>query len=202
MPGKPLFLCHRDDARWADAVGLLVESTWAGRRRSKAIPTIRPASARRARCIRPRCWSCTTPIARKPCRYLGQLRTWDDAAAAIRADDRKAARPPAGRPCACSPRPSYSPTLAAQLEALLKQCPEAKWHVLRAGQPRCGEPSRAVGVRQHRFCRDTTSRKADVVVSLDADFLASRPGTSSLRRRFHEAPPAPLRCRGGRASRR
>jgi molybdopterin-containing oxidoreductase family iron-sulfur binding subunit len=69
-----------------------------------------------------------------------------------------------------------SPTLARQLETLLKDLPEAKWHVYepihrdmawRGAQMAFGEPVNPV----YDF------RKADVVLSLDADFLQCSPGS-------------------------
>ena len=51
---RPLFFATTMTSG-GDAVGLLVESHWAGPRRSRATRTIRPASAPRTPFIRPRC---------------------------------------------------------------------------------------------------------------------------------------------------
>ena len=76
-----------------------------------------------------------------------------------------------------------SPTLAAQLHSLLQQFPEAKWHQY---EP-CGGDCIAEGTRLafgkpvnpvYRF------DQADVIVSLDSDFLTSGPGHVRYARDF------------------
>ncbi len=66
-----------------------------------------------------------------------------------------------------------SPTLGAQLEAVLADLPLARWHQWEAVANRDAERAASLAV----FGRDVAPRfqfeKADVVVSLDADFLAS-----------------------------
>jgi molybdopterin-containing oxidoreductase family iron-sulfur binding subunit len=76
-----------------------------------------------------------------------------------------------------------SPTLGDQLKALLSQFPEAKWHQW--------EPAGSDGAREGAklsFGRavNTVYRldKADVILSLDADFLASGPGGIRYAREF------------------
>jgi MoCo/4Fe-4S cofactor protein with predicted Tat translocation signal len=76
-----------------------------------------------------------------------------------------------------------SPTLAAQIRGLLAQFPEAKWHQY---EP-CGRDNEREGARL-AFGRpvNTVCRfdKADVVVSLDSDFLSSGPGHVRYARDF------------------
>ncbi|HVB59501.1 MAG TPA: TAT-variant-translocated molybdopterin oxidoreductase [Candidatus Acidoferrales bacterium] len=76
-----------------------------------------------------------------------------------------------------------SPTLASQINKLLSQFPQAKWHQYEPG----GGDSRREGTRLafgkpvnpvYRF------DQADVVVSLDADFLTSGPGHVRYAREF------------------
>ncbi len=78
-----------------------------------------------------------------------------------------------------------SPTLAAQIEALLAEYPQAKWHQY---QPVSGHQARA-GAQlafgeplavQHRL------RQADVILSLEADFLGGGPANLRLIREFAE----------------
>jgi molybdopterin-containing oxidoreductase family iron-sulfur binding subunit len=78
-----------------------------------------------------------------------------------------------------------SPTLAAQLQALLAEYPEAKWHQYQAvsadnaragAQLAFGEPVAA----QYRLA------EADVILSLEADFLGSGPANVRLIREFAE----------------
>jgi molybdopterin-containing oxidoreductase family iron-sulfur binding subunit len=76
-----------------------------------------------------------------------------------------------------------SPTLAAQIHDVLAQFPEAKWHQY---EP-CGRDNEREGARL-AFGRpvNTVYRfdKADVIVSLDSDFLSSGPGHVRYARDF------------------
>jgi molybdopterin-containing oxidoreductase family iron-sulfur binding subunit len=76
-----------------------------------------------------------------------------------------------------------SPTLGAQLNKLLKQFPEAKWHQY--------EPSGGDSVREGTrlaFGKPMSPvyhfEQADVIVSLDADFLTTGPGHTRYTRDF------------------
>jgi MoCo/4Fe-4S cofactor protein with predicted Tat translocation signal len=77
-----------------------------------------------------------------------------------------------------------SPTLAAQLDALLKLHPRAKWHQW--------EPAGSDGVREGSklaFGRSVNTvyrpENAEVILSLDSDFLASGPGHIRYMRKFY-----------------
>jgi len=76
-----------------------------------------------------------------------------------------------------------SPTLAAQMRGLLAQFPEAKWHQY---EP-CGRDNEREGAKQ-AFGRPVNTvyhfDKADVIVSLDSDFLSSGPGHVRYAREF------------------
>jgi MoCo/4Fe-4S cofactor protein with predicted Tat translocation signal len=76
-----------------------------------------------------------------------------------------------------------SPSLAAQISALLKKFPTAKWHQY---EP-CGRDNSREGARL-AFGRpvNTVYRfdQADVIVSLDADFVSSGPGHVRYAREF------------------
>jgi molybdopterin-containing oxidoreductase family iron-sulfur binding subunit len=76
-----------------------------------------------------------------------------------------------------------SPSLAAQIQALLKEFPEAKWH---QWEP-CSRDNAREGARV-AFGRDVNTvyrlDKADVIVSLDSDFLYSGPGAVRYARDF------------------
>ncbi len=76
-----------------------------------------------------------------------------------------------------------SPTLAAQIEALLGQYPEAKWHQF---QPLSNDNTRA-GV-ELAFGEPLTAQyrlaEADVILSLEADFLGGGPAQVRLIRDF------------------
>jgi molybdopterin-containing oxidoreductase family iron-sulfur binding subunit len=102
--------------------------------------------------------------------YLGKTRTRDDAIAALRAAVAKG-----GRGLRLLTETVYSPTLARQLDDLRRKFPGAKWHQY--------EPVNRDGAylaARQAFGHDVATRydfgKADVVVSLDADFFAHGPG--------------------------
>jgi molybdopterin-containing oxidoreductase family iron-sulfur binding subunit len=71
-----------------------------------------------------------------------------------------------------------SPTLSSQIEDLLREFPEARWHQYEpagADNARAGSMM-AFGEYVHSYCR---VEKADVILSIDSDFLTS--GPASLR---------------------
>jgi MoCo/4Fe-4S cofactor protein with predicted Tat translocation signal len=89
-----------------------------------------------------------------------------------------------------------SPTLAAQIQALLKQFPEAKWHPY---EP-CSRDNERAGTSL-AFGKPVNPvyqiEQADVIVSLDSNFLVSGPGhvryaREFSRRRTIEGPASPL----------
>jgi len=115
-------------------------------------------------------------------RHLGQIATWDGFAAALR----KAAEAAAlneGRGLHVLSEPIVSPTLADQRRRLLARFPKARWHQY---TPVHRDHQRA----GHRmaFGRDVAVRydlgKADVVLSLDSDFLHAGPGHLRYARQF------------------
>lgn len=76
-----------------------------------------------------------------------------------------------------------SPTLAGQLQALLKEFPQAKWHQYEAvGRDAVKSGSRLafgeVTETQYRF------ERADIILALDSDFLISGPGCVRYARDF------------------
>ena len=73
-----------------------------------------------------------------------------------------------------------SPTLAAQIQQVLAQHPEREVDSVGAGAPRQRARRRPRSRSASTSSRSTTSRKADVVLSLDADFLSSD-GAANLR---------------------
>ncbi|HEX6739307.1 MAG TPA: TAT-variant-translocated molybdopterin oxidoreductase, partial [Vicinamibacteria bacterium] len=114
--------------------------------------------------------------------YLGEIRPWGSFLAAMRSAV-EAQRPFGGAGLRILTGNVTSPTLAKQLQDLLAELPAAKWHQwepagpdnARAGAALAfGEP---VEVRYH-------FDKADVVLSLDADFVASGPGNLRAVREF------------------
>jgi molybdopterin-containing oxidoreductase family iron-sulfur binding subunit len=76
-----------------------------------------------------------------------------------------------------------SPSLAAQIQALLKEFPEAKWH---QWEPCAREKSVVISEVCSSCYLNTVYRldKAEVIVSLDSDFLYSGPGAVRYARDF------------------
>jgi molybdopterin-containing oxidoreductase family iron-sulfur binding subunit len=114
--------------------------------------------------------------------YLGQIRAWSEFLADARgaAGALKANRGAGFRILSGSVN---SPTLGAQLNAFLAAFPLAKWHQW--------EPAGSDGAREGgrlAFGRYVNTvfqiEKADVVLALDADFLASGPGHVRYAREF------------------
>ncbi len=114
---------------------------------------------------------------------LGEIRTWSDFLLAMQKPvlDAKAQ---GGAPFRILTGTVTSPTLAAQIQNVLKQIPGAKWHQW--------EPAGCDGAREGAklaFGRyvNTVYRpeKADVILSLDSDFLASGPGHIGYMREFY-----------------
>jgi molybdopterin-containing oxidoreductase family iron-sulfur binding subunit len=113
---------------------------------------------------------------------LGGVRTWPDFVQAIRA------RIPAlaslqGEGIRILTETVTSPTLAAQIGAVIDRFPRARWHqwepvtrdaVRRASRAALGE------LRETRY----NLRPADVIVSLDADFVTAGPGAVRRARDF------------------
>jgi MoCo/4Fe-4S cofactor protein with predicted Tat translocation signal len=114
--------------------------------------------------------------------YLGEIRPWAAFLAAMRSA-MEAQRPFGGAGMRFLTGTITSPALAKQLEDLLAEFPAAKWHQwepagldnVRAGTELAfGEP---LEVRYHLD-------KADVVLTLDADFVGSGPGRVRSIREF------------------
>ena len=114
---------------------------------------------------------------------LGEIRTWSDF---LKVAETLVARAKAqgGAGFRILTGTVTSPTLAAQIQSVLKQVPGAKWHQW--------EPAGSDGAREGAklaFGRyvNTVYRpeKADVILSLDSDFLASGPGHIRYMKQFY-----------------
>ncbi len=114
--------------------------------------------------------------------YLGQQRTWGDFKAALRQPLAKQ-QAKGGSGLRFLTGRNTSPTFAAQMKALLAALPGAKWT---SWEPATRDNTRAGAVlafgepveAQYRFDR------ADVILSLEADFVAGDPASLRLVREF------------------
>ncbi|MFN8059789.1 MAG: TAT-variant-translocated molybdopterin oxidoreductase [Vicinamibacterales bacterium] len=117
-------------------------------------------------------------------RHQGEISTWAEAQAAIKqAIAAKAAAKGAGLRIlteAC-----VSPTMAAQMRGLLQQLPDAQWHRF---EPVCADGARAGSHRAFGRIVDTVLdvSKADVILSLDGDFLNAGGGRLRYTRDFSD----------------
>jgi molybdopterin-containing oxidoreductase family iron-sulfur binding subunit len=173
IPGKPLFFATTMTLGGA-GVGLLVESHLGRPTKIEGNPD-HPASLGATDIYhQASVLGLYDPDRSQTVTYLGKTQTWDDALNAIRgAIDKQRGKKGAG--VRLLTETVVSPTLGSQIQNFLKAFPGAKWHqyepinrdaAFRASQTAFGEP---VSVH-YDF------RKADVVLSLEADFLASGPG--------------------------
>jgi molybdopterin-containing oxidoreductase family iron-sulfur binding subunit len=167
----------------ADAVGVLVESH-AGRPTHVAGNPDHPSSLGGTDVItQASVLNLYDPDRAQTVTNLGEIRTWSDFLLAMQKPvlDAKAQ---GGTPFRILTGTVTSPTLAAQIQNVLKQIPGAKWHQW--------EPAGCDGAREGAklaFGRyvNTVYRpeKADVILSLDADFLASGPGHIGYMKEFY-----------------
>jgi molybdopterin-containing oxidoreductase family iron-sulfur binding subunit len=174
VPGRPLFFATAM-AFAGNAVGLLVESH-AGRPTKVEGNPDHPASLGATDIFhQASVLTLYDPDRSQTVTHLGQTRTWGELLAGIR-DALQHARQHRGAGLRLLSETVVSPTLAEQIELLLKDLPEARCHIYepihrdmawRGAQMAFGEAAHPV----YDF------RKADVVLSLDADFLQCSPGS-------------------------
>jgi MoCo/4Fe-4S cofactor protein with predicted Tat translocation signal len=114
--------------------------------------------------------------------HNGLIQTWEDFFAALRSE-MAAQRPKQGAGLRILTETVTSPFLAAQIADVLKAFPKARWHQY--------EPITRDGVREGARLAfgdvyETRYRleKADVILSLDADFLMHTPGSLAYARAF------------------
>src|SRR5262249_5342776 len=113
--------------------------------------------------------------------FKGQIRNWDGVVAALRERLRRGDRD--GKGCYILTEAVSSPTLAVQLEDFLGRFPKARWHQYEptALDSALSASRIAFDRKVHAYYR---LAKADVVVSLDADFLSCGPGHLLYTREF------------------
>jgi MoCo/4Fe-4S cofactor protein with predicted Tat translocation signal len=173
VPGKPLFFATTMSFAGA-AVGLLVESHMGRPTKIEGNPD-HPAS-RGATSVyhQASVLSLYDPDRSQSVTFRGRTRTWNEALAAIRAA-LEAQRPKHGAGVRILSEPILSPSLARTREAFIKAFPQAKWHTYEPIHP-----DAALRATRQAFGQDLSYHydfaKADVVLSLDDDFLACRPG--------------------------
>jgi molybdopterin-containing oxidoreductase family iron-sulfur binding subunit len=180
IPGKPLFYATAMTLG-GTAVGLLVESHLGRPTKIEGNPE-HPASLGATDLFhQASVLTLYDPDRSQTVTYLGQTSTWDDARNALRAALEKQ-RPRRGAGLRLLTETIVSPTLAHQIEDLLKTYPEARWHQYeplgrdaahQGAVQAFGEP---VNTYYQFYDLQKKETKAEVVLALDADFLACGPG--------------------------
>jgi molybdopterin-containing oxidoreductase family iron-sulfur binding subunit len=175
IPGQPLFYATAMTQGGA-GVGLLVESHQGRPTKVEGNPD-HPASLGATDVFhQASVLSLYDPDRSQSVTHLGQPATWDDALAALGSALDELPRSGAGLHVLSET--IVSPTLGAQIDTLLRQFPEARWHQYEPLAHDAAYRAAMVGFGEAVTTYFDLS-KADVVVSLDADFLGS--GPASLR---------------------
>ncbi len=114
--------------------------------------------------------------------YLGEIRPWNAFLAAMR-QTAESLPPAQGEGLRILTETVSSPTLAGQVEDLLRELPRARWH---QWEPvgRDNERAGAMLAFGEALQVHHDLEKADVVVSLDADFIGSGPANLRLIRQY------------------
>jgi MoCo/4Fe-4S cofactor protein with predicted Tat translocation signal len=180
--GKPLFFATVMPFG-ADAIGLLVESH-EGRPTNIAGNPDHPSSLGATDAIaQASILNLYDPDRAQTVTYLGEIRTWSeflDSAQATTAGIKSVN----GAGFRILTGTIASPTVASQIQALLKLYPQAKWHQW--------EPAVSDGAREGaklalgRYVNTVyRPQRAEVILSLDSDFLASGPGHIRYMKEFY-----------------
>src|SRR5580704_9211914 len=173
VAGEPLFFATAQPLP-GGAVGLLVESHMGRPTKIEGNPE-HPAS-RGATSVYHQASILTLydPDRSQAVTYQGRTRAWTEAAAMLRAaleNERK----DGGAAVRILSEPILSPSLAQQRARLLKSLPKAKWHVYEPLPQDARLEAIRLAFGQELDCH-FDFKQADVVLSLDADFLGSEPG--------------------------
>jgi molybdopterin-containing oxidoreductase family iron-sulfur binding subunit len=185
VPGRPLFYAT-SMTLGGSAVGLLVESHLGRPTKIEGNPD-HPASLGATDLFnQASVLTLYDPDRSQKVTRLGQTVTWNDALSALRAAlERQRSNDGAG--LRLLTETVVSPTLGAQIKELLDKFKNAKWHQYeplardsahRAAVSAFGEEKdKPAPHTYYRFYdREAKRRTADVIVSLDADFLSCGPG--------------------------
>jgi molybdopterin-containing oxidoreductase family iron-sulfur binding subunit len=180
-PGRPLFFATAMTFG-GEAVGLLVESHMGRPTKIEGNPD-HPASLGATDCFnQASILTLYDPDRSQTVTYQGQIRGWSDAEQALR-QALATQRNRRGAGLRLLTETIISPTLGRQIQDLLEDLPEAKWH-----QYDAIHHDHLLGGSQIAFGDAATAvydfSQADIVVSFDADFLATGPGHLRYARDF------------------
>ena len=173
VPGKPLFFATAMTLS-GYATGLLVESHMGRPTKAEGNP-LHPASLGATDSFsQASLYDLYDPDRAQSVTFLGEIRAWPAFLSAVRLALERA-RATKGRGLRILTETVGSPTLGSQLLGLLRELPEAQWHQWEPAN-RDQVWTGAAAAFGQPF--DTVLRldRADVILSLDADFLACGPG--------------------------
>lgn len=167
----------------ADAVGLLVESHEGRPTKIEGNPDHPSSLGATDAFAQASILNLYDPDRARTATKLGEIQTWaafQDAAKGLAT----AAKSTSGEGFRILTGTVTSPTLAAQIQALLTAYPQAKWH---QWEPAVGDGTREGASLAFGRYVNTVLRpgKADVILSLDSDFLASGPGHIRYAKEFY-----------------
>ena len=181
IPGKPLFYATATTLG-GFATGVLVESHEGRPTKIEGNPD-HPASLGAADSfMQATILGLYDPDRAQTITYLGEIRPWSSFLSAMRAAV-EAKRATRGAGLRFLTETVTSPTLVAQLEALLAELPEARWH---QWEPVNRHAARAGSMMAFGEVVDAVYAidRSAVVLSLDADFLSEGPGALRYARDF------------------
>jgi len=166
----------------ADAVGVLVESHEGRPTKIEGNPDHPSSLGATSTLVQASILNLYDPDRSQTVQQYGEIRSWSaflDAAQAL-ATSSKATQ---GANFRILSGNITSPTLVAQIRKLLTQYPQAKWH---QWEPAAGDGAReGAKLAFGRYVNTVYNvGKANVIVSLDADFLAGGPGHLAYARQF------------------
>ena len=180
IPGKPLFYATSINHGGA-ATGLLVESHMGRPTNVQGNPEHPGSLGSSDLFAQASILNLYDPDRSQSVIHDGRISTWGEFEAAVR--NLRAQVAPKGTGLRILTETVFSPTLAAQLHSLLQQFPDAKWHQY--------EPCSGDGVREGTrlaFGKPVNPvyriDQADVIVSLDSDFLTQGAGHVRYARDF------------------
>src|ERR1700690_2434469 len=180
--GKPLFFATVMPFAGA-AIGLLVESHEGRPTKIEGNPDHPSSLGASDALVQASVLNLYDPDRAQTVTYAGELRTWSAFLDAAQADS-AALKSASGDGFRILTGTITSPVLGEQLQALLKQYPQAKWHQWESA---VSDGAREGGKLAFGRYVNTVYRpeRAEVILSLDSDFLASGPGHIRYMRQFY-----------------
>ena len=181
--GKPLFFATVMPFV-GDAIGLLVESHEGRPTKIEGNPDHPSSQGASDALVQASVLNLYDPDRAQTVTYAGELRTWSAFLDAAQADS-AALKSANGDGFRILTGTITSPVLGEQLQALLKQYPQVKWHQWESA---VSDGAREGGKLAFGRYVNTVYRpeRAEVILSLDSDFLASGPGHIRYMKQFYK----------------